>query len=281
MAAKKITLIAERSLSPDRHALLRKKLDAYYAKPKGYTAFQKPSRQPDWWHLIAEAIRRRCTAGEKVRVLEVGAGMSGFAGFLEELEIRAFVELHAHDVTDHNLEWLRSVTDHVHIGEISQIDLPVRFDIIFSTYVLEHVSNPSIHLETLWSKLMSSDDTAGGGSLFLISPRYDLIGYLCPSSHHQSPLSKLLLLLTQLEARCRTLITKKPQFLIETDPSVFHRPFFLDADAVHWVSLLDLRAWACSKGSVIRKLQSPPTPMLSKQWIIRNYATLAIEIRRS
>jgi hypothetical protein len=281
MGANKAQLVAERFLTLEQQALLRKRLDAYYDKPTGYTAFESASRQADWWKHIVDAIKARSVGDKKVRVMEIGAGMSGFSEYLEDQGIRNLVELHAHDVTAHNLQWLRSVADYVHIGEISRIDLPDRFDIIFSTYVLEHVSNPSIHLETLWSKLSPTDDSPRGGSLFLISPRYDLIGYLCPSSRHQPPLSRLKLLLIQWEARCRTLITKKPQFLIETDPSVFHLPFFVDADAVHWVSLLDLRAWASSKRSTIRKLQSPPIRMFSKQWIIRNHATLAIEIRRS
>ena len=102
--------------------------------------------------------------------------MSGFAGYLEQHGIRDLVELHAHDVTSHNVEWLRSAADQVYIGEVSEIDLPGEFDIIFSTYVLEHVSNPSVHLETLWKQLVPPRSPAGGGSLFLISPRYDLFG---------------------------------------------------------------------------------------------------------
>jgi hypothetical protein len=85
----------------------------------------------------------------------------------------------------------------------------------------------------------------------------------------------------QWEARYRAIIAGEPQFLIQTNPAVFHRPFFPDADAVHWVSLHDIRAWARAKGATLRRLRSTPTRLLSKQWLIRNYATLAVEIRKS
>jgi len=277
----KSQLTPERHLSRELHTNLRESLDAYYAKPVGYMAFEKPSSQADWWSHLGNAIRVRSADGEKVRVLEIGSGMSGFAGYLEQHGIRDLVELHAHDVTSHNVEWLSSAADQVHIGEVSEIDLPGEFDIIFSTYVLEHVSNPWMHLETLWKQLVPPRSSAGGGSLFLISPRYDLFGYLCPASRHEPPFSKLKLLMIQWEARCRAIIAGEPQFLIQTDPAVFHRPFFPDADAVHWVSLHDIRAWARAKGSTLRKLRSTPTRLLSKQWLIRNHATLAVEIRRS
>lgn len=281
MTAMKGRLTAERHLSKELQAGLRDSLDAYYAKPTGYKAFAQPSNQTDWWNHIANAIRTRSKAGCKVKVLEVGSGVTGFARYLKGQGIRDLVELHVHDVTFHNEEWLRAEADRVHFGEISAIDLPERFDIVFSTYCLEHVSNPSTHLDTLWKQLNAPRASAEGGSLFLISPRYDLFCYLCPSSRHESPLSKLRLLLIKWRAHCRRFVTGEPQFLIHTDPAVFHRPFFPDADAVHWVSLHDIRFWARSKGSTLRRLRSAPTRLFSKQWLIRTYATLAVEIRRS
>ena len=274
-------LAAERQLSRELHARLRERLDAYYTKPAGYKAFEKPSSQTDWWNHITDAIRVRSANGFKVKVLEVGSGVTGFPHHLEQLGIRDLVELHTHDVTSHNAEWLHSVADQVHFGEISEIDLPGGFDIIFSTYVLEHVSNPFTHLETLWKQLQSRHTSVGEGSLFLISPRYDLFGYLCPASRHEPTISKLKLLLIQWGARCRAIIAGEPQFLIQTDPAIFHRPFFLDADAVHWVSIHDIRAWARTKGSKLRSLRSTPMRLFSKQWLIRNYATLAVEIRKT
>jgi hypothetical protein len=42
-------------------------------------------------------------------------------------------------------------------------------------------------------------------------------------------------------ARLSTRLGGAPSFFIHVDPSMFHRPWYRDADAIHWPSIHDLR----------------------------------------
>jgi hypothetical protein len=51
-------------------------------------------------------------------------------------------------------------------------------------------------------------------------------------------------LATQLMLRrLRVILGGPPAFLIHFEPTAFHGPWFRDADAVHWLSLWDLKRW--------------------------------------
>lgn len=145
---------------------------------------------------------------------------------------------------------------------------------IFSTYVLEHVSEPSIHLARLFELINT------GGSLFIFSPRYDFPGYLCPSSRHLSVMGKIKTLLEQQFFRFKSLVLRKPSFLIHSDLAAFYGPFFTDADAVHWVSLFDLKYWALDMNLKFNQLKLGAPRFATRDWIVKRWLTCAVEIRK-
>jgi len=270
----KAQLLPYQKLSKEAHRDLREQLDQFYSAAPEYTAFQAPSDQRNCWEHVINCMRERLGGKSRLRILEVGAGRTGFPRYLAEKNLRSAVEFHAHDVTRYNEDWLRGEADESFFGDILSTSLPGGYDIIFSTYVLEHVTDPATHLEKIWNLLSEDAD------LFIFSPRYDLPGYLCPSARHLPRLAKLKFATRAGWARLVAFFLRKPQFLIQTDLAAFHEPFYLDSDAVHWVSLRDLKIWAASHNAsfITRPIGVPDFP--SKDWLIKRLCTVAVQITK-
>jgi SAM-dependent methyltransferase len=273
----KAQLIPEAKLSVLEKQTLRCQLDEFYGKVSDYIAFEQASHQTIAWSNIRAKIddRLQKKGGDIVMILEIGAGRSGFGEWLKEQGLRDRVRWSTQDVTTQNARWLDSQADEIFYGDVSEIPATAQFDIVFSTYVLEHVTDPAIHLNYLHSFLRPD------GSLFIFCPRYDLPGYFCPSSRHLNWFTRLGFGLQWGGGRLNSLVSGRPTFLIQTDLAAFHQPFFIDADAVHWVSLLDLKQWTRSKGAMIRSLQYGSPKSWSKDWIVKRFLTCAVEIRKS
>jgi 2-polyprenyl-3-methyl-5-hydroxy-6-metoxy-1,4-benzoquinol methylase len=158
----------ERISSTEKQAL-RRQLDEYYGSVSDYTAYLTPTNQVHCWEHVRKAICERLDStsevGGVIDVLEVGASRSGFGKWLTIQQLRHRVCWTAHDVTVLNVSWLESRADEVVYGDVSVIPGSERFDVVFSTYVLEHVANPRAHLDFLLELLCP------GGSLLLFSPR--------------------------------------------------------------------------------------------------------------
>jgi len=212
------------------------RLSDFYGTTTDYVAFSAPSNQTRLWSHLASELRERLTdkPDRKIRILEVGAGRSGLGEYLQSLALRQQVELHAQDVTAQNAQWLEERFDSLTIGSVE--DVPGEFDFVISSYVLEHVTNPRAFLDSLWSKL------APGGVIMVTCPRYDAPFYLPPSVDHLPAPTRLRLACYAVWRRLVTLITRQPAWLVLKDPAVFHLPFSIDRDAVHWVSWFDIRA---------------------------------------
>ena len=275
----KVRLLPEAQLSSSEKLVLRKKLDAFYHNVPDYTAFKTPSDQIHCWeHVVIELQERLKSHGTRtppIRVLEIGAGKSGFGAWLVQRGLRAQVHWTAQDVTSLNADWLMTRADEFVLGDVSAIKAVACFDVILSTYVLEHTTDPSDHLNSLNALLRPS------GSLFVFCPRYDVPGYSCPSSRHLGLISRLGLMLQMLRFRLRSRLSRDPAFLIQTDLAAFHVPFFTDADAVHWVSLFDLSLWAKRSGLFLRKIEIGNPRMGSKDWIVKRLLTCAVHMRKS
>jgi len=208
---------------------LRRKLDVFYASTKDYSDFNvEANSKPEIWTPIKAAIEQRLADKGSCRILEFGAGRTGFAVFLRELRSR--VRFEVQDVTPQNQDYLSGEADAVHIGDIS--GLAGDYDIMFSTFVWEHGTNPRHTRDLLLQRL------SPGGSLFVACPRYDMPGYIPPSARHYTTGARLGLTLWQT-ARWLGLSGRGEQFLIHTDPALLHRPWFRDSDAIHWVSMQD------------------------------------------
>ena len=273
-------LIPSRLLKAEEHNELRRQLDRFYADAPSYLAFQTASNQRHCWPHIQSHIEHLLSQGKKkVSVLEVGAGKTGFVAFLEDVGLRSSVVFHAQDVTRFNENWLLAQADSVYFGDVADAGVPGGMDVVFSTYVLEHVTDPRQHLEILWS-LINPQPTCPG-ALFLFSPRYDMPGYLCPSARHLPATARVRLLLTATMARLTSLLTRSPQFLIQTDLAAFHLPFYPDSDAVHWVSLTDLKFWAREHSGKLETLSLGSPAIFTKDWVIKRFCTTAVKIVKS
>ncbi|QYU69684.1 class I SAM-dependent methyltransferase [Leptolyngbya sp. 15MV] len=212
-----------------RVAELRRRLDDFYASTTTYDDFKHAaSSKPDIWAPIQRQIEQIIRRKGSADVLEFGAGRTGFPASLGAM--RPGVRFVAQDVTPQNADYLAAVADRVHVGDLSALSGP--FDTIFSTFVWEHITNPAATLAHLLRIL------APGGSLFIACPRYDAPGYIPPSARHYPALTRARLALWLMARR----LDRRPRFDIHVDPAVLERPWFRDADAIHWVRLQDFAA---------------------------------------
>jgi 2-polyprenyl-3-methyl-5-hydroxy-6-metoxy-1,4-benzoquinol methylase len=271
-------LLPERSLPLAQKLELQRKLRDFYASVDDYTAFNQPSAQSHCWEAVGTDILARLNTENSdesaIRILEVGSGRSGLSQWMNAKGLRSKVHLTCQDVTAQNVDWLERYCDSVVVGNLDQIAACDGFDVIVSTYVLEHVADPSSHLDRLNSLLRP------GGCIFLFCPRYDFPGYLCPSTRHLGVLSRFRLSMLMLRFRLASVLRREPAFLIQTDLAAFHGPFFLDADAVHWVSRLDLELWAERASLGFRRLAVGNPRPWTKDWIVKRWLTCAVEFRK-
>ena len=157
-------------------ARLESRLHEFYNTCQTYPAFAAPSDHPALWH---EVLRRARALGRErgaCRILEIGAGRSGFGQFLREQAPDERFHLTSQDITATNLDDLRE-TSHAVITE--NLDgLEGSWDVIFHSYVYEHLCRPREFNEILWRRLTP------GGYLILQSPRYDFPLYFPPCLDH-------------------------------------------------------------------------------------------------
>jgi hypothetical protein len=210
---------------------LHTKLLNFYNTTEDYSAFAEPSYHPQFWSAIKQKVQTVIARKGKCVLLEIGAGKSDFGTFLEGL--RSQTVFCVQDITNANEDHLKKVADRVYIGGLESLE--DTFDVIFASFVLEHLTRPRHTIDHLIAHLNHS------GSLFLLNPRYDFPFYLSPSCKHRPALMRFLIGLWLQFRRLNVLMGAAPDFLLDGDPSVFHRPWFRDADAIHWVSLWDLK----------------------------------------
>ncbi|AFY68659.1 hypothetical protein Pse7367_0348 [Thalassoporum mexicanum PCC 7367] len=231
---------------------LRSRLDSFYAETSDYTAFHESNWQPVYWQPIAERAVNLLQSKGDCRILEFGAGRTGFGKYLQEYLQKADIAadlsdrltFDTQDVTPQNQDYLATQASQVYIGDL--LEVTQKYDLIFSTFVWEHLTTPKAILDHLISLLNPQ------GSIFLISPRYDLPFYLSPSCRHLSKGDRLKLSLWLSLKRLLTLLGQKPSFLIHLDPVLFHQKWFRDADAIHWVSLWDLLSYLPSNMQITK-----------------------------
>ena len=215
-----------------RRTDFEKRLQIFYSSVDNYEAFQGENWKPEFWLPIRSTIETTSSRGS-CKVLEIGAGRTGFADYLGDTRQR--IEFHVQDITGRNGEYLSRIADKVWLCEATEI--VDTYDVIFSTFVYEHMTRPKATLERLLTMLRPN------GSIFVASPRYDFPGYLSPSARHLSRARRLELAVQLMLRRLRVLLGGPPAFLIHFEPAAFYGPWFRDADAVHWVSLWDLKRW--------------------------------------
>lgn len=253
---------------------LQKRMQQFYDSYREYNAFRAPNNSDHFWPVLFPDIRQ-FKSDRRCRILEFGAGYTGFPGYLRQAGLRDRVHLTLHDVTRLNAEWLASEGDAAVIGPVSAIS--GEYDIIFSTCVLEHMANPAGGLEHLWRLV------AAGGSLVLMSPRYDWPFYLPPSCDHLTRIARLALGIRVLACRIRTILGGNPQFLLLENLAMFHLPWTQDRDAVHLVSQYDLQAFFSARGGKIIPLHREWRGGLRdwKSWMVRTHLQICLKVVRA
>jgi SAM-dependent methyltransferase len=245
--------------------LLRGRMKNFYDSITNYDAFSEASQQRAFWGPIVTEIEARA-GSERCRVLEFGAGRTGFAEFLGSLRSR--VEFHVQDVTVANRDYLDGQAERVWIGDIEQIE--GQFDVIFSTFVWEHLASPKRALLHLLKLLTPT------GCLVLASPRYDVPGYIPPSARRLDRAKRFALSAWLAWRRLRVLLGARPDFLIHYAPACLSGPWFRDADAIHWVSRFDLKM--VEPSFEVRTLRIPTNGI--KHYLWARAALLFVRIQR-
>jgi SAM-dependent methyltransferase len=246
-------------------ATLRERMRNFYDSITSYDAFSEASQQRAFWGPILEEIRLHSASG-RCRVLEFGAGRTGFGTYLGDLRPR--IEFHVQDVTVANRDYLTHEADRVWIGDIDQVS--GTFDVIFSTFVWEHLSSPKRSLNHLLRLL------APNGCLVLASPRYDLPGYVPPSARRLGGKDRLALSAWLTWRRMRVALGARPDFLIHYAPACLNGPWYRDADAIHWVSRFDLKM--VEPAFEVRTLRIPTSGI--KHYLWARAALLFVKIQR-
>ena len=249
---------------------LRRTRDEFYAQTSEYTSFHKVTHKPEIWGSIVRRIEQMLADGrETCRVMEFGAGTTGFPAFVDA-SVRERVHFTAQDVTPQNEEYLRGVSDDVVVGDVRDTSGP--FDVIFSTFVWEHVTDPRATLGALLERL------APGGSIFLACPRYDTFGYTPATAKHYSLADRMRLAFWLRSARAGARRRGEASFLIHNDPAMLHTKWFRDADAVHWVAREDLRL-ALPEGYTLEDVEYGAKGGGVRGWIFRTFLLLFVEVR--
>jgi SAM-dependent methyltransferase len=234
---------------------LRQRLDSFYSSTKDYTAFHEANSKPEFWQPIKANIQDIIEQTGSCRILEFGAGCTGFGDYLQAL--RQLVIFDVQDVTASNEKYLLTQADHVYIGDVCNINN--QYDIIFSTFVWEHITNPKAVINHLLNLLNT------GGSLFIVSPRYDFPFYLSPSAKHLSLIQRFYISIWIQWRRLLVLSGGEPDFLLHFEPAILYCEWFRDADAIHWVSLWDLKRHLPTYIK-LERLRIPVTGFRSKIW---------------
>ncbi len=249
-------------------ARLETRLVEFYNTYAGYDAFHQPSEYPVLWGEILRLARAGTT--RPCRVLEIGAGRSGFGEFLRAQEARGDIHLTSQDITTANLDHLQASSDEVLTGNIDRLE--GSWDLIFHSYVYEHLCRPREFNERLWSLL------APGGHLVIQCPRYDFPLYFPPCWDHLTLPAKLWQTLrlagSDLAAACGHGASR---FTVFADPAVFHLPFVRDRDAVHRVRKSDLRSLFGQRGT-LREFSLKAGSL--KDWIVKERLTLRVILEK-
>ncbi len=195
-------------VSEERVRYLSGRLTNFYSSYREYPVFNETPDHTGWYINFLEYIK------PGYRVLELGAGKTVFGDFAKEHKLD--IEFHAQDITDINSQWLSEHSDRVWLCDIDEIK-GEKYDLIFSTYVIEHLVDPENFLEQV-DKLLKP-----GGIHIILGPNYDYPGYLCPSLRHHALLNRILLTVYLLFINLSRLFRRRALFLVNYDPAVLHQ----------------------------------------------------------
>lgn len=214
----------------DKSELLEKRMTEFYETVTDYPAFGHSDGlgHVGQWKVIIDWLENKAPTAD-LKVLEIGAGRSMFRKYAHTHCSRS-VHYTAHDVTSTNRMFLEENADEVVIAPVEElVTRNQKYDVVFHSYVLEHVVRPMAFLRAIDLLLCP------GGIHCIECPKYDLFAYIPHSLDHLS-------MAARIGVKVRQILAHRA-FAVFDDPAVFHLPFRHDRDAVHWVSEHDLRRW--------------------------------------
>src|SRR5688572_11009804 len=91
---------------------LRRRLDDFYNTTQNYQSFEGPNDKPEFWDPVRREIEAKAAARGRARVLEFGAGYTGFRRYLGELA--SSVEFDVQDVTPRHVDYLKTQARNVY-----------------------------------------------------------------------------------------------------------------------------------------------------------------------
>lgn len=244
-------------------------LSSFYEETVDYSAYQEVVHHEELFALLLPFIQTAVENLGRVKILEIGAGKTSLPTFLRKHNISSF-DYTAQDIVEKNLDYLNSVSDEVFIGKI--VDMEGKFDFIIHTYVLEHIANPLEFLSNV-HRLLNN-----GGWHIIFCPKYDIPGYIPPSIRYGSifkQVSKHLGILFQIYYGRLTGIER---FIVNKEPAIFHKQWFRDADAVHFVSKSNIVEWHRKKGYLLKTFQKNSQGV--KSFLVNNFLTLNIGFQK-
>ena len=205
---------------------LENKLRNFYECTDSYSVFKQVTWKPWFWAAVLEQLGR--IENGSGRILEIGAAKSGFGKYLEQSGTHCHVAFH--DITSRCREHLSQYSRELYFGPIDDIRSE-KFDVVFHSYVFEHVTRPRHFLDTV-GRLLTQN-----GVHIIESPRYDLPIYIPPAIRHNDKLTILNYVLGSLS-------DIYPDFSIVKNPAIFSRKYRRDYDAVHRVTLRAIKRYA-------------------------------------
>ena len=137
------------------------------------------------------------------------------------------------------------------------------FDVVLSTYALEHFVFARESLEEMWRVCRP------GGLLLLISPAYDDPRCLPPSVSHCSPLERAWMMVQQTWRQTRRHVAPDQwDFACVSRPRILRDAYQSDFDAVHLVSAREISNFFKSKhGKIVFERKRSPRPVLESSWV--------------
>lgn len=233
----------------DRDALqdLTAKLAHFYAEPGDYFDAAEGSKER-FYDALRPFLKGFVNKGKVARILEVGAGRTAFRSWLHQAFPDLAAEFVVQDITPANAAFLAKAADRSVIGSLAELaDREAEsFDLIFSTFVFEHVVDPHRFLDQSLVLLRP------GGTLAIFCPMYIMPAYRPPALRHRPKLwqywTSIKLGFGAFVAR----LTGRVDFLIVREPALLAGSRHLDADAIHLVRPGDARRHLKGRATPLR-----------------------------
>jgi 2-polyprenyl-3-methyl-5-hydroxy-6-metoxy-1,4-benzoquinol methylase len=225
---------------------VERRLSSFYTENSEYYEEASGKKDPIYHPLLSVLARKRGSVNRPLKVIELGAGRTSFPAFVRESKVftEADIDFLAHDINGTNSDFYEEHDIKYIIGDWEKVSQHAPFDVLFCTYVYEHLVSPHLFLENATRSL--SDN----GSLVIVCPKYVVPGYVPPAIRWLPSWQQHALTCRLSLSNLGAMFLKRPKFWICTDAAFSHRPFRRDYDAVHMVSSGDLRAYLEPRFSV-------------------------------